>query len=767
MQAPVPLEGLLSRAARAASPRAAWVPDGVTAEAEEAAADALLRSLKETGWAVLSADSSPAASAFVSSVTECRSKWVRWSDSTTEAAKDQMMRDFMGEGGDEPAGLKAAMERGCGWSRQELRQQWHCEDRDAGVAPWPAEDLRRSSAASASDLRALLSVMVECLADSGMCSAAATAVGRGADGVRALSSRTGQSVLDYFCYHSRESDPPGAPTMHWPVEAGHVDPGFLTVLPLASVPGIEFRQPDGDWIAVEEGATRPGLAVFGGSLLEAVTAGQVRAVYHRVSRRAGQPQRHSLVYELRADSEQVYAAGVRPVPLCAPAPGRGAAAAAALWKARVPPETWLVRTAQQSGRGAVAMRDLVAGETILWETPAAHAVEYGLPLCTVCARDCEVACKCGMLRVCPNEPDHDAHDEAECAALSHFTPPTSLACILRLVRALQDRPAAHTPAPSDVPASDLTVPAALPGLVAQLETHRAEMGTDQLSGHQHNATILQMICKSCSTEVDPRELEDLLMKLAVNGIPPRSAGSAPHGAALYPLAAVLNHSCSPNLELEIGEGFELRAVTTRAVKAGEDLCISYSHGWGTRETRRASLFANYFFHCRCDRCEVGDTAEEEQWAACSCPVCGKNSSHPIFAPDDLEMCGPEPDQGAETGGPHDCALAAARAMQKARDELCEATTSAAVVHALRAARSVASETSIALANFHLTCAEIYECLGEPQGVVDCLAAALHAYTHILSGKPSHKFLGQLRSRHTQAMEAVAGAAKALSGTGCV
>ena len=47
----------------------------------------------------------------------------------------------------------------------------------------------------------------------------------------------------------------------------------------------------------------------------------------------------------------------------------------------------------------------------------------------------------------------------------------------------------------------------------------------------------------------------------------------------------------------------LRFVTTRAVAAGEELCISYGYAEGMGvEKRRAELLDGWYFECRCSRC---------------------------------------------------------------------------------------------------------------------------------------------------------------------
>ncbi|TFK91712.1 hypothetical protein K466DRAFT_482108 [Polyporus arcularius HHB13444] len=80
------------------------------------------------------------------------------------------------------------------------------------------------------------------------------------------------------------------------------------------------------------------------------------------------------------------------------------------------------------------------------------------------------------------------------------------------------------------------------------------------------------------------------------------------GFAVYPVASLFNHHCSPNVRKE-RDGRRLRFLTTRCVAEGEELCISYGHvesmSWTERQTE---LLEGWYFKCRCSRC----TAEEPE-----------------------------------------------------------------------------------------------------------------------------------------------------------
>ena len=108
------------------------------------------------------------------------------------------------------------------------------------------------------------------------------------------------SPYDLFYYHN-DARAAGHINCH-----EHVDPGILTCVPCAAVPGLELvRHGDRSWWAAEAHgpSDAPALEplrdvlVFANSTLATVTDGDVPAVVHRVSK-AARPRR-SMVYERR------------------------------------------------------------------------------------------------------------------------------------------------------------------------------------------------------------------------------------------------------------------------------------------------------------------------------------------------------------------------------------------------------------------------------------------------------------------------------------
>eukprot|EP00956_Cyclotella_meneghiniana_P015285 scaffold23234_cov67-Cyclotella_meneghiniana.AAC.5 len=74
---------------------------------------------------------------------------------------------------------------------------------------------------------------------------------------------------------------------------------------------------------------------------------------------------------------------------------------------------------------------------------------------------------------------------------------------------------------------------------------------------------------------------------------------------LYPTAARINHSCSPNVGYEFN-GWSIRMYTTRFVSSGEELCDCYSDVvyYQTQQVRKVFFEVKFGFNCQCLLCKV-------------------------------------------------------------------------------------------------------------------------------------------------------------------
>ena len=103
---------------------------------------------------------------------------------------------------------------------------------------------------------------------------------------------------------------------------------------------------------------------------------------------------------------------------------------------------------------------------------------------------------------------------------------------------------------------------------------------------------------------------EALEKHSISQLTEKSEGALPRGNllafALYPSLSYFNHSCTPNVtKTRVGQSWIFATISTRTIKVGEELCISYLGGEEVgmgREERREKL-KEWGFDCACRRCE--------------------------------------------------------------------------------------------------------------------------------------------------------------------
>ena len=103
-----------------------------------------------------------------------------------------------------------------------------------------------------------------------------------------------------------------------------------------------------------------------------------------------------------------------------------------------------------------------------------------------------------------------------------------------------------------------------------------------------------------------------------NGFSLLQAEGAVKATAIYSLASRINHSCTPNCVPSFDPSGAISVCTTRAVRQGESLCISYCDPWQDVHTRRAVLVDKWFFSCDCPRCQHesnGQNVHSEEYTA--------------------------------------------------------------------------------------------------------------------------------------------------------
>ena len=106
----------------------------------------------------------------------------------------------------------------------------------------------------------------------------------------------GPSVLDAFQYGPKDDAAV--------VLGGHHDPGYLTLEPRASAPGLQVLDANEEWQPVEPAMGAGDLVVFAGDALQLATGRKVKSCWHRVV--GGQRPRLALAFELRCLTEDAF-----------------------------------------------------------------------------------------------------------------------------------------------------------------------------------------------------------------------------------------------------------------------------------------------------------------------------------------------------------------------------------------------------------------------------------------------------------------------------
>ncbi|CAI7670331.1 uncharacterized protein N7487_011107 [Penicillium crustosum] len=99
--------------------------------------------------------------------------------------------------------------------------------------------------------------------------------------------------------------------------------------------------------------------------------------------------------------------------------------------------------------------------------------------------------------------------------------------------------------------------------------------------------------------------------------PPVDRGEQ-YAAAVYPTAAIANHSCLPNIIHKADDKGRMVFTASRDIFPGEECCISYFDltQYTDLTSRREHLRKSFRFVCQCERCVSEESAEEStEWTA--------------------------------------------------------------------------------------------------------------------------------------------------------
>jgi hypothetical protein len=96
------------------------------------------------------------------------------------------------------------------------------------------------------------------------------------------------------------------------------------------------------------------------------------------------------------------------------------------------------------------------------------------------------------------------------------------------------------------------------------------------------------------------------------------------GVGIFPLVAMLNHSCTPNALFVSSESGKMHVRAIKPIKEGEEVCVSYVDLFAPKWDRQGSLLSSKFFWCECSRCHCEDKVDTDEWMdAVRCDSCSE------------------------------------------------------------------------------------------------------------------------------------------------
>ncbi|KAI8617319.1 hypothetical protein BC830DRAFT_1114068 [Chytriomyces sp. MP71] len=249
-----------------------------------------------------------------------------------------------------------------------------------------------------------------------------------------------------------------------------------------------------------------------------------------------------------------------------------------------------------------------------------------------CSEECQEAdaerhsLECGVVRDLPGIAAMHATDYA----------------LMRLVLAVLVTRAREADARTDAEASRAPTPS---GFVFDLLSHRKTCDPKWLACVQACAQDLeQHLPDALKIPVD--DIVSLACRINANShaiVDPTGHTNAEVGVGMFPLVAMLNHSCAPNCSFVSGTHGAMIVRTLRDVEAGEELCVSYVDLCTSRDERRGKLLETKHFWCLCSRCEptsVSRSRIDAQLDAILCQLCRDGES--FYNPHDGYTCTRDP-----------------------------------------------------------------------------------------------------------------------------
>jgi SET and MYND domain-containing protein len=134
-----------------------------------------------------------------------------------------------------------------------------------------------------------------------------------------------------------------------------------------------------------------------------------------------------------------------------------------------------------------------------------------------------------------------------------------------------------------------------------LNSYRENFSEEQVLNFAQMSMLMQQL-------VDPKcmlnatEMLNLFSKFSTNNFNITNPEMQPIGIGLYPTAALLNHSCSPNCVV-VFDGTKIKVRAIQNVAVGEEVTIPYVEVGVAKEERQKDLQDHFYFTCQCNKCQ--------------------------------------------------------------------------------------------------------------------------------------------------------------------
>lgn len=251
---------------------------------------------------------------------------------------------------------------------------------------------------------------------------------------------------------------------------------------------------------------------------------------------------------------------------------------------------WIIGKSQVAGRGLIAAEDISPGEVLFIDHPLIYGPRSGVDLprgCTVCRKlesDKFFKCSRCALLLCSEECQNTCMHNDDCTIISRWENKVPMEEI-----------------DDTIMSRALTVIRAL-----LLKEDRFRFMT-ALCGHEDPQHGLEV--RNLKQYFNIPENEEKIMLLACYSMDTNAFQIAtPYSKkemdtkGLFPVAALMNSICVPNIRYNFNSDHEIIVKATKPIPAGTEIFTCYTGiFWGT-PARQLYLRKTKHFLCRCDRC---------------------------------------------------------------------------------------------------------------------------------------------------------------------